>query len=50
MYKLTVVIATRIKPVQAQARMNHRIERGVGHTIPPLAVEILATISSGGWG
>jgi hypothetical protein len=40
MYKLTVVIATRIKPVQAQAGSNPIV-----HTTPPLAVELLEIVS-----
>lgn len=43
------------KTVQAQARINPRIERGVRHTISSLAVELLAIVccwlgGGGGWG
>lgn len=43
--ELTVVMAACRKPVQAQTRPNASMDRRVGHTVLPLAVELLGTVS-----
>lgn len=40
-----MVVAACRKPVQAQARPNASMVRGVGHTVLPLAVKLLGTVS-----
>lgn len=41
------VVTARTMSVQAQARQNSGMEMGVGHTVPSLKVELLATVSTG---
>lgn len=45
LYKITLVVTACTKPLQAQARSNPNTKRRLGHGAPPLAKELLATVS-----
>jgi hypothetical protein len=45
-YEVTDIVTACTRPVQVQARPSFSMEREVKHTIPALAVEQMAVVSS----